>query len=72
MASGEGDQWISVTCHSNWILLKHLFLYYEKKGGEMGMEEERGIEQKGGEGEMGRERGMAGGRESKRLECEDI
>lgn len=36
------------------------------------MEEERGIEQKGGEGEMGRERGMAGGRESKRLECEDI
>lgn len=38
----------------------------------MGRGEERVIEQKGGEGEMGREREMAGGRESKRLECEDI
>lgn len=32
VASREGDRWIRVTCHSNWILLKHLFLYYEKKG----------------------------------------
>lgn len=38
VASGEGDQWISVTCHSNWILLKHLFLYYEKKGEKWGGE----------------------------------
>lgn len=38
----------------------------------MGRVEEKGREQKGGEGEMGRQREMVGGRESKKLECEDI
>lgn len=36
VASGEGDRWIRVTCYSNWILLPHLFLYFEKKGEKWG------------------------------------
>ena len=43
-----------------------------RKRGEIGRGEEKGIEQKGGDGEMGRQREMEGGREIKKLECEDL